>query len=241
MNLNDAQQLSQETETQVESGVVETKQEQPQEQSKPQYDEKYYKVKEPGDLMSTKNAFACFLDDGRLTDEKKHLFRELFQDMKQANVVLRNAGSDRNAYEEFINTEYPFVEMYKAFAKVNPKQGKLEKPKEAAYEYAAWAYVNGFKNKTVEDFNKLPSWGKAFQAADIHVILGDDLFRKAGLILIDSPCGSTSFTRDTDYENLGFRASAGIRFGKLFDITVINLGSNTAKEQLSLHLNKLKG
>lgn len=207
-----------------------------------QREEKYYTPLEVKDTLEDKNHFVFLLDDKEFSEELSSYLASIMQPLKSAGMICRMSANERNQYESFFAMDYPFKEVYfpwKGYNKtVDPK---LERPKEAAYRHACWYKMNTKRNFTQEDFNNLPHFQKAFSANLMHLLLGEDLFKRPGFILINSTCGSTSFSKETGYDALGFNASEGLRASKLFGTKVINIGTQAGRDELQLYIDQMKG
>jgi hypothetical protein len=154
----------------------------------------------------------------------------------QKRFTLRTSTNDRSKFDGHLYPTYTFKEIFLPWKKFNELvTPTLAKPKEAAYRIALWTELQTKKNYDAGRFNALNRVVKLFISLRMHLLLGKDLNQPVKAIIIYTPCGSTRFTRETDYRN-GGRAIDYLGLANFFGIKVYNLGNKESVEELKLML-----
>jgi len=158
--------------------------------------------------------------------------------LQKNKSTMRMGGDNRNTLEMATAHLYMFKEIYLAWANSNKDlapSATRKKPSEIAYRVAVSSFLNSRREATEEKFNDLPFAIKALLAKDSHILYGDKLDSKLGMIIIYTPCGSTSFAFNQDFKALG-RASNWITYGRKFGIKIYNLGDDDSYAELKMTL-----
>lgn len=165
-------------------------------------------------------------------DEIKDKLRGLLMELAEKRYVYRTSANDRDILDAMIYPTYTFKEIYLPWKNFNKLvTGTLNKPTEAAFRKAIYIMQNTRKEFTAEKFNNLPSVVKLFEAVKLHLLLGKNLDTATDFVIIYTKCGSTRFTKDTDYET-GGNALNILGIANFLNIKVINLGNENAINEI---------
>ena len=152
--------------------------------------------------------------------------------------ILRMNADNQNLLEEKYSSYLMYKEIYLPWRKFNESisaSATLKRPTDLAFRVAVWALINSRKEGNEDKFNALPNAVKSFLARDIHMYLGKDVNKLIDFAIIYTPCGTTQFTKDTDFKALG-RASNIIQMAKLFGFKIYNIGDADSRKLLLNYL-----
>jgi len=152
--------------------------------------------------------------------------------------VLRMGGDNQNKFEEAVAPLHMYKEIYIPWPSANKQlaaSATRNKPSMYAYRVAVNSFLNSRKEASEEKFNNLPFAVKANLAKDSHILYGEELNNKISFIVINTPCGSTAFGRDMDFNALG-RASNWIQYASKFDLKLYNINNDTSYNELKMIL-----
>lgn len=175
---------------------------------------------------------------GDVNDEVKNKLMELIPKLNMNGYKLRTRTMGTTEFCRMFENAIMIKEVYLPWPKFNSNvtDPVLARPTDMAFDVACWVTINTIKNITVDDWNGYKPVRKTFIANEIHLFLGKELDTKPGFIIIDTPCGSTRFTRDTKYDEIDFQTKAAMRYAKLFDIKLYNVRNKDSMEELEIAL-----
>jgi hypothetical protein len=171
--------------------------------------------------------------------------KSVSMELASKGFVLRAEASDRNPLEQVVFPTFAYKEIFLPSPGINKLVTPiLKKPTDTAFSYAAWLYclITGDRAKdslgqpmeAIDKFNSYAYMYKAFKARNMHIYLGEKLNEIVDFMIIYSPCGSTSLSRETNWEKLGWEPSRVLKDCKSdrLNIKVYNLGSEESTNEL---------
>ena len=185
-------------------------------------------------LKTDAKAFLAYGND--LTEEIKSALIGIMPKLNMAGYKLRTKTMENTDFGKLFESAMMAKEVYLPWPKFNPNvtDPVLKRPTDMAFDVACWLTVNTLKNVTVDEWNKYKPVRKTFIATEVHLLLGKELNTKPAFMIINTPCGSTQFTKDTKYDEIDFQTKAAMRNAKFLGIKVYNVNNKDSMEELAL-------
>jgi len=154
--------------------------------------------------------------------------------LAQKKYKLRTDYDKRDVLGYHIVEFYPIKEVYFAWPKmVKNVEAVVSRPIAKAYSIAMWFMSRINKNFEPATYNVGNEYMKLFTARKSHMYLGPKLDSKVKFVIIYTDCGSTKFTKDTNYKNkdnrLGFDA---ISYATQIGAKVFNINNQESMAEL---------
>lgn len=182
--------------------------------------------------------YKTFMIDIRsMTDDQKTTVLKIAETLFKSGFVYRSAlaNNPNMALDtEIRKLSMARVEGFKPWKNYKYDEAPmdkivLEEPVDLAYQYA-FNYNPGYP--------KLPDSVRTFLSRDIHMFMGADLLTPVNVLITYSTCGTTKFSKTTDFKVLG-TASAYVKMAKHLTCPIFNLGSKTFLEEFKTYLKSI--
>lgn len=198
-------------------------------------DQKPKKINLESLTIDTKS-FMVFGD--QLDEEIKANLISIISGLNIKGYILRTRSNSKEPFIQLFEQAMLNKEFYLPWKKFNSNvESVVKTPGENELNMACWLETKLIKNKSVDDWNSYNPMRKLFLANELQMVLGKDLNSRVGFFIIDTPCGSVQFTKDTDYDNISFIARRGLLLAKFFGIKVYNVRNEDSMKELELLIN----